>query len=195
MAKAGRPVGANVGAAPAFTRQQLKVLFAYAETTRKPRMNVALLQVLSSSLRCKEAVSLTRGLVEAADGKINETFGLAAANTKGGKFNRRVFLTKSAREALKAYLTELPNDPNVLLFPFSANYASFLASRLCTEAGFPSHTAHSFRRTCCTLLQKEKNLPIQSLQMIMGHRNIETTRLYVDNSPAPIQDAFRNLQF
>lgn len=195
MAKAGRPVGSNVGAAPSFTRQQLKGLLAYAATTKKPKQNVAFLQVLLCSLRCKEAVSLTRGNVQAVDGSIVETFGLSAANTKGGKFNRLVFLTRSARLALTEHLADLPEGKDVRLFDFSANYASFLASKICSEAGFPSHTAHSFRRTCCTLLQKEKNMPIQNLQTLMGHRSISNTRLYLDTSPAPIQDAFRNLQF
>lgn len=193
--RAGRPVGSNAGAAPAFTRKQLKVVLAVAATTKKAKMNVAFLQLLLCSLRCSEVVHLTIGDLLNENGEVVETFGLAGMHTKS-KRSRMVFLSRSCREAMSEYIHTLPQAATTKLFPFSANYSSFLASKLCSEAGFPNHTAHSFRRTCATLLQEEcPNLKIQQLQLLLGHASCNTTLLYVNRSPAPLQEAFRDLRF
>lgn len=192
MAKAGRPVGVK-GQSPAFTIAQLKSVFAVAKGGRNGLRNHAFLQLLfSSALRASEPTHFVRGDVEAADGSIVEAFTLGGDKNKSGR-NRTVFVNKSTREALKAYLATLPTDKGTQLFPFTANYASWLCTELCKRANLPTHSSHSFKRTALHYASDELGLQMHQLQLLASHANPQTTVLYLNRSPKPIQDKLRNL--
>lgn len=194
MAKAGRPVGV-AGQAPAFTIQQLRSVFAVSKLGRKGLRNHAYLQLLfSSALRASEPTHLVRADVEAADGSIVETFILGGNKNKSGR-NRTVFVNKSTREALAVYLETLPTDPQTRIFPFSPNYASWLCSDLCNKANLPKHSGHSFKRTALHFAADELGMPMHQLQQLGSHASPQTTILYLNRSPKPIQDKLRNLAF
>jgi len=192
MAKVGRPIGKK-GQSPAFTLPQLKSVFAVAKAGRNGLRNHAFLQLLfSSALRASEPTAFVRGDVEAADGSIVETFTLGGDKNKSGR-NRTVFVNKSTREALRLYLATLPTHTETKLFPFSPNYASWLCTELCKKANLPTHSSHSFKRTALHYASDELGLQMHQLQMLASHSSPQTTVLYLNRSPKPIQDKLRNV--
>lgn len=196
MAKAGRPVGAKQGQAPHFSKAEIKVLLAVAKAGKRNGVrNHAFLQVcFSSALRVAEPLAFTRKMVEAADGSIVEVLSLPKANSKNGKA-RLVFLNKSARAALKEYLALLPTAPETKLFSFSANYASWLVSKICTEANLPNHSAHSIRRSVLTLAIDEMGLTLPQVQQLADHATPQQTLAYLRKDPKPIAEKLRNISF
>ena len=192
MTKVGRPVGKK-GQSPAFTIPQLRSVFAVAKAGRNGLRNHAFLQLLfSSALRASEPTAFTRGDIEAADGSIVETFTLGGDKNKSGR-NRTVFVNKSTRKALREYLDTLPVAPGTKLFPFTPNYASWLCTDLCKKANLPTHSSHSFKRTALHYAADELGLQMHQLQMLASHASPQTTILYLNRSPKPIQDKLRDV--
>ena len=109
---------------------------------------------------------------------------------KGNK-ERTVYLNKACIKAISEYMTE---RGNINVLP-SHRDALFISERKCRinmrtvekivkkyieDAGLDTdkYSPHKLRHTAATLMYKYGNVDIRSLQMILGHENINTTQIY-----------------
>lgn len=102
---------------------------------------------------------------------------------KGGK-EREVYLTPVACMNLQKYL-DSRNDNNTALFvgerkPFirlTKSGAEKIVREIGNRAGVQNVHPHRFRRTMATNALK-KGMPIEEVQTLLGHANIDTTMIY-----------------
>lgn len=143
----------------------------------------AILELLfSTGLRVSELCSLNRDEVEAGQDNFS-------VRGKGGKI-RVVFVTDSAKEAVKKYLkeredidpalftrdTKSPNKEEKLrLTPRSMQR---IIKKYAAKAGISQRiTPHGLRHMFATDLLKN-GADLRSVQMLLGHANISTTQIY-----------------
>ena len=101
-----------------------------------------------------------------------------------GKKERVVYLNAKARLALERYL-KTRSDENAALFvslekPHNRLRASgigIVIRNLGRACGVPDTHPHRFRRTAATLALN-RGMPIDQVQLMLGHESIETTTLY-----------------
>lgn len=101
-----------------------------------------------------------------------------------GKKERVVYLNAKARLAIKEYL-DSRNDDNPALFvtkdmPHDRLMFSSIevnVRKLGKEAGVRNVHPHRFRRTCATLALN-RGMPIEQVQIMLGHESIDTTTIY-----------------
>lgn len=152
----------------------LKAFFAVIANSRDRAM---FLLMLRGGLRIAEVASL-----QLADLYLGETFPRLVVRGKGSK-ERTVYLSPQAERALRAYLLERPAVPSEFVF------LSYLQDGLSTtaihkrlmryreRAGLVL-SAHRLRHSFANdLLNAE--VPITSIQKLLGHRWIESTQTYV----------------
>jgi site-specific recombinase XerD len=164
-----------------LTEQQIKQLVEYASTTNHPRRDRAItLFLLDSCCRNSEA----RG-VQVPD--IDFSTGRVRVIGKGDR-ERDVFLGKRALSACWLYMKQARPEPAMVgdetFFLTSDGYelgrSGFLQifSRMSGGLGFRVYP-HLLRHVC--LLNHLKNgLSLVAVQMLAGHRDIRTTRRYLD---------------
>jgi integrase/recombinase XerD len=120
---------------------------------------------------------------------------------KGNK-ERTVYLNKACIKAISDYMTER-DEINVLP---SHRDALFISERKCRinmrtvekivkkyieNAGLDKdkYSPHKLRHTAATLMYKYGNVDIRSLQMILGHENINTTQIYTHVDDEKLRNA------
>lgn len=136
---------------------------------------VALLEVLlSTGCRISEVSGMNRSDLE--DDEI-VVYGK-------GKKERTVYLNARAKMALERYLNTRIDDNTAMFVSRDKPYDRLLVSRMGQElrelgkrAGVNDVHPHRFRRTSATLALN-RGMPIEQVQMMLGHENIETTTLY-----------------
>jgi integrase/recombinase XerD len=152
-------------------------------------------------MRAKELSALRISDVLGSDGEVRDEIHLKAEMTKGSR-GRAVLLSKKAREEIKHYLCErfktkdLLTDTSRALFcnqknnvrGFTANGLSKHLGTLFAEVGIEGASAHSLRRSFITKLASY-GTSIRVLQKISGHRDIQTTALYIDVNNAMLRKA------
>lgn len=123
---------------------------------------------------------------------------------KGNK-ERHVFLNDMCINAIKEYLEVRPNDKIM----GEARNALFISSkmtritprsveRICKKyfdaAGVDSsiYTPHKLRHTAATIMYREGNVDIRTLQEILGHSNLSTTQLYTHIKDEDMKNAAQN---
>ena len=105
-----------------------------------------------------------------------------------GKKERVVYLNAKARLAIKEYL-DSRNDDNPALFvtkdmPHDRLMFSSIevnVRKLGKEAGVRNVHPHRFRRTCATLALN-RGMPIEQVQIMLGHESIDTTTIYATSN-------------
>ena len=139
--------------------------------------NLAIVEFLyATGVRISEMCALNR-----EDVRINEkeiiVFG------KGAK-EREVFLTPISCMYLKAYLRERTDDNPALFVTMKKpcdrlqpSGVQALLRKIGKEVGVDKCHPHRFRRTLATNLLK-KGMPLQEVQVVLGHTKIETTLIY-----------------
>ncbi len=186
------------GKAKVLNEDELKRVYAVAGSGRMGTRDTLLLDFsFKLGLRVKEMASLLITDVTDGDGKVCESFHLAADQTKGDK-GRTVYLTnKKLRKNLENYLAERKGDCNRHLFKsqktaFSPNSLQQLIKRLFDKAGIKGAKSHSGRRTFATRLI-EAGYDIKSVSVLMGHVNIQTTARYVSENPVRLGEMVARL--
>lgn len=160
---------------------------------------IVLLSVYAG-LRAGEIAKLRWGMVLRADGRIGDLICLEAGISKyaGG---RRIPLHRDLRRVLVALRRSLPagcgapNQPVIRSFRGAAMRANSIVnwfSTLYREVGLEGCSSHSGRRTFVTTAARKAHkagASLRDVQLLAGHRSIETTQRYIDGD----SDAQRKL--
>ena len=145
--------------------------------------------MLSSGLRVAELCNLKIEDVDFTNLIIN------VKNGKGGK-DRTAFITPVAKKCILKYLKENKHKSEYLFTTndgtkYTTDGIRYRTTKLTNKCGFRVHP-HRFRRTLATDLSR-KGMPIQEIQKLLGHSNIETTRKYIDTRVEQIESSYRQL--
>lgn len=116
-----------------------------------------------------------------------------------GRKERIVNINDVARYYLNLYLESRTDDEEALFVTLknakgkthperlSKNGAEDMFRKLGKKCGIKNVHPHRFRRSlCCSLL--EKGMPIQEVQIVLGHSNINTTTIYNYVNPVTLQN-------
>lgn len=124
--------------------------------------------------------------------RISEVSGMNRDNLDGdeivvygkGKKERTVYLNAKAKLALERYLATRTDENKALFVSMDEPHARLLVSRMGQEirklgeaCGVSDTHPHRFRRTAATLALN-RGMPIDQVQLMLGHESIETTTLY-----------------
>lgn len=137
--------------------------------------------MLHAGLRVEECATL-----EAQDITLNDRSGIVLVrNGKGGK-QRKVNLNLPVRNALKAWLETNPETKT--LFGISTRTLQRITNDIGKRIGVPDLTPHWLRYTLAKRLEAN-NTPLETIRRLLGHKNIETTKVYLRSSMEELQSA------
>lgn len=124
--------------------------------------------------------------------RISEVSGMNRSDLDGdeiviygkGKKERVVYLNAKARLALERYLKTRDDENEAMFVSQEKPHKRLLISgmgidirELGIKAGVPDVHPHRFRRTAATMALN-RGMPIDQVQIMLGHENIETTTIY-----------------
>lgn len=168
----------------AFTEIELEQLRKCAGSKR----NLAIIETLySTGCRASELCGINKNDINGEEAIV---FG------KGGK-ERIVYLNAKAMVAIEDYLAER-KDENPALFvsvrkPFnrlSKSAVELLIRKIGEKAKVSNCHSHRFRRTAATIALN-RGMPIEQVQKMLGHENIETTTIYAQSEIENIKASHR----
>ncbi len=162
--------------------EELQKLFAAIDS---PRDQAMFLLMLRCGLRISEVACL-----QMADLYLEERPPRLVAHGKGSK-ERSVYLSPQAERALRTYLAERPALPSDYVF------LSYLGDGLSTtaihkrlmayrERAGVQVSAHRLRHSFANDLLSA-DMPVTSIQKLLGHRWLETTQIYVAANDRQVQ--------
>lgn len=167
---------------------ELRRVLDYVATRKHALRNRALITIsMYSGMRCGEISSILYSDVIDAEGKVRNEIRLRAEDTKT-KEARTVFVSDKLQKELQQYAKFYkPVNANLKFFYSQKNNSDgFTPNTLCQlyfniykGAGLSSCSSHSGRRTFATEIAN-KGVSIRVLQKLLGHKNIQTTAIYVD---------------
>ncbi len=173
--------------AKTLNQQELRRVLDYTATRKHSVRNRALVLVsFLSGMRVGEIASLRYSDVVSADGTIKNETHLTAEQTKGNE-GRTVFVNDRLRKELESYVaTHKPLNTSRKLFysqkstsdGFTANTLTQFFHYLYKRAGIDGASSHSGRRSFATNIAS-KGVGIRVLQKLLGHKNIQTTSVYI----------------
>lgn len=161
-----------------------QALFLKALHKRPLNELIIYLFALHTGLRLREQLSLR---VEDVDGK--ESFFVRTLK-RSDHIRREVPIVNALRPWLNAYIAAWKSvhdpklNPKRMLFisrkgtPVSARYVQHLMTLLSDSLKMP-HTFHSLRHTCCKNAVRA-GIPIQVIQIWMGHSSLDATSAYLE---------------
>lgn len=171
--------------AKTLNQSEIDMVLRYISTKQKYsiRNRAILLTSCWSGMRVGEIAALRICDVRNEDSTIRSEIRLSASQTKGNK-GRVVFINEKLRTELATYLKHYsPKDTSLPLFStekskgFSANTLTQWFFWLYRKAGIKA-SSHSGRRTFATNLASN-GVGIKVLQNLMGHKDIQTTSIYI----------------
>jgi integrase len=176
--------------------QQIKSLLVFASATRNPRRNqLIVLLSLKAGLRAGEIAKLTWDMVLGPTGEIGVVIELrdCAAKKKSGRLipihpGLRVALTAWRRTVTGAGPV-IRSERGAAMTPVSIVNWFAIAYR---AVGLEGCSSHSGRRTFITRaarLVHKAGGSLRDVQLLAGHRSIQTTQRYIDGD----SDAQRKL--
>lgn len=165
----------------ALTREQVEALIAVVAKTLSPRRNKAIiLFLLDTGCRNSEARGVEIGDVGFSTGKVRVV-------GKGDK-ERYVFLGRRALSALWLYIKEERPDPAIARdqhlflthdgYPIGRSGFRQIFTRMSEALPFRVYP-HKMRHTAA-VNHLRAGMDLVSLQFLMGHQDIQTTRQYLD---------------
>lgn len=173
--------------AKTLNQQELRRVLDYIATRKHSIRNRALvLTSFLSGMRVGEVASLRYCDVVNADGTIKNEIRLSAEQTKGNE-GRTVFVNDRLRRELEIYITRYkPLNTNRKFFysqkstsdGFTANTLTQYFHYLYKRVGIDGASSHSGRRSFATNIAS-KGVGIRVLQKLLGHKNIQTTSVYI----------------
>jgi len=120
---------------------------------------------------------------------------------KGNK-ERTVYLNKACIKAISDYMTErdqmsiLPSQRDALFVSerktrINMRTVEKIVKKYIADAGLDKdkYSPHKLRHTAATLMYKHGNVDIRSLQLILGHENINTTQIYTHVDDEKLRNA------
>lgn len=173
--------------AKTLNQQELRRVLDYTATRKHSTRNRALvLTSFLSGMRVGEIASLRYCDVVSADGTIKNEIHLSAEQTKGNE-GRTVFVNDRLRRELEIYITRYkPLNTNRKFFysqkstsdGFTANTLTQYFHYLYKRVGIDGASSHSGRRSFATKIASS-GVGIKVLQKLLGHKNIQTTSVYI----------------
>jgi integrase len=167
--------------------QQTRSLLVFASATRNPRRNhLILLLSLKAGLRAGEIAKLTWEMVVGPTGEIGHVIELrdCAAKKKSG---RLIPLHPSLRTALAAWRKLTTGTGPVIrserggpITPVSIVNWFAIAYRAVGLAGCSSHSGRRTFITRAARLVHKAGGSLRDVQLLAGHRSIQTTQRYID---------------
>lgn len=183
--------------AKTLTQQELRRVLDYIATRKHSIRNRALvLTSFLSGMRVGEIASLLFSDVVSSDGTIKNEIHLKAEQTKGNE-GRTVFVNDRLRKELEVYTsTHKPTNINSKFFysqkttsdGFTANTLTQYFHYLYKRVGIDGASSHSGRRSFATNIAS-KGVGIRVLQKLLGHKNIQTTSVYIYANDAMLRKA------
>lgn len=172
---------------PTFTALEVRRLVTWKPKDKfERRLHLLILLLFDTGCRISEALKLHVGDIDLENL-------LVKLDGKGRK-QRVIPFSFELRKALHRYITEYNRKPNSLVFVASGEVALLRRNvlrdvkELCRSLGFspPARTLHAMRHTFATeYLRRGGN--VFSLQRVMGHSDLETTKRYAHMSTMDLQ--------
>jgi integrase len=187
--------------AKVFSPREYRLLLAAAGKGRFPeRDGLMVLLAARAGLRACEIANLTWGMVLDASGRVAPVIEVRGCIAKRGT-GRRVPMHQELRRALRAWKSKQSAErirpdavvlPSLRGGPMRPNSVVNWFVAKCREAGLDGCSSHSGRRTFITNAARKAHragASLRDVQMLAGHRSIETTQGYIDGD----SDAQRRL--
>lgn len=179
--------------APREARRLLKEV----KVRGNPRDEAIISILLYTGLRVGELVSLTMDDVTLSERK--GTIQVRAEVAKGGK-ERAVPVPKQAREALQVYLAAHPKKDVDPLFvgrqgPLSAEGVAAIVAKYAAWARLEGVTPHILRHTFAYSYLENNDNDLVALADILGHSDLNTTRIYTRRRLSDLQDGAERVRF
>src|SRR3989344_1691752 len=168
-----------------ITEEELRRLLDIKGDETKDLRDKAILELLfSTGLRVSELCALKRdSFLEAKNGEIS-------IRGKGGKI-RVVFISDTAKEALKKYLDKRGDTEEALFFLTPRSMERMIKQRA-IEAGISKKVTPHIIRHCFATDLLSNGADIRSVQALLGHSNIATTQIYTHITNKQLRDVHKN---
>jgi integrase/recombinase XerD len=175
--------------AKVLSPQELTDLLAFTDCSRQPRRNrVMVLLSTKAGLRAGEIAALTWDMVLDASGQISNLIELRDAAAKKGS-GRLIPIHTELAEALSAWRQACTTPGYVICSerggPMSALSIVVWFKRAYGYLGLDGCSSHSGRRTFITRaarLVHQAGGSLRDVQLLAGHRSIQTTQRYIDGN-------------
>ena len=162
-----------------------------------PRDEAIIATLLYTGLRVGELVSL-----KMADVTLSERKGvihIRAEVAKGGK-EREVPVPKKARETLKIYMENRSSKSDEPLFigrqgALSAEGVAAVVAKYAAWSRLEGVTPHILRHTFAYIYLESNNNDLVALADILGHTDLNTTRIYTKRRLSDLQEGAERVQF
>ena len=163
-------------------------LDALRSACQKSKERAILEVLLSTGIRVDELASM-----EVCDIDRN-TLSVHVKHGKGSK-ERITYISEVAMKHLMAYLNGRKEAGSSLLYnkfhkPLSTDGIRHILNTVADRAGVECVHPHRFRRTFATIMYK-RGMPIQEIQALLGHSNINTTTLYIQMDDTLLQASYK----
>ena len=165
----------------------LRRMLAYARHSPHPGRNkVIILLSVKAGLRAAEIAKLVWSMVLDARGRVADTMCILDAIAKR-RAGRRVPLHPDLRQALTKLFAEGVGDGPIIVSArggrLQANSVVNWFVAMFHELGLEGCSSHSGRRTFITTAARNVHrvgCSLRDVQLLAGHRSIETTQRYID---------------
>lgn len=170
--------------------EESKKLLSTIDGKHKERDYAIITLFLNCGLRLSELVNININNIK------DDTLTIIG---KGNK-ERTIYLNNACIKAIDAYLKIRPvngvKDKNALFLSerkqrISNKTVQHIVKKYITLSGLDPerYSTHKLRHTAATLMYKHGNVDIRSLQQILGHESISTTRIYTHVDNAQLRNA------
>ena len=180
-----------------LTKRELTMVLDAAKTSEDPVASVVVTLMLDTGLRVSEVCNLNYGDIDIED---------RSAKVIGGKGDkdRLVLFTKRSLDRINAWLPVRSSRIKFEDSPLLLNSAGRrlqprgvqrLMDNLAIEAGLPKGklTPHVLRHNFATGLL-ERGADLVSIQKLLGHSSIATTRVYLEISDQTLREVYNRAQ-
>jgi site-specific recombinase XerD len=150
---------------------------------QKPRDRAIIQLLLQTGIRLSEIQRLTISDLNLPSRVMRDSLGTLRILGKGKK-TRTVLLNSKACEAMAAWLQVRPKIQGDALFvssrqrPLSPRQFQYLAAKYLTQASIRGASVHTLRHTFATH-HIEMGTDLVTVQEFLGHRSLDTTKLYI----------------
>ncbi len=203
-----------MGKCRALSEEQIRATIDVLNRSKQRYRNACMFILgVSTGLRITEILSIRVGDVMNSDGTPRNWLTIAAANCKGSLHQRRLPLSDAAKKAVHEAVNERyalgASSKDAFLFSpafrrgsISRIQAYRIIADALTAAGI-THTkgTHTMRKTFASLLMKaserayqDKEMqayPLVAVQLGLGHRDLATTRKYLEDGVEAVNDIIR----
>ncbi len=180
-----------------LSSREARKLLKEVKVRGNPRDDAIISVLLYTGLRVGELVALALDDVTLSERK--GTIQVRADVAKGGK-ERAVPVPKKAREALQVYIAVRSPENNGALFigrqgPLSAEGVAAIVRKYAAWSRLESVTPHVLRHSFAYSYLENNNNDLVALADILGHSDLNTTRIYTKRRLSDLQEGAERVQF